>query len=181
MKTDSVRQLFDLRLLAGKEVPSLAVGLGLQMLVHASDISLLRAGCVLRRLIRIEACRHHLVLLARREFQHTQSACLADQLFPAKHGAGVIHQVQDHWTTGVKVIAQLYLLARLVYELQIERDLLIESLIDADIRQVGWTDLRSGLRALVLERRGRLRESEGRRRQQYRELYKGLHSFKSNC
>ena len=61
---------------------------------------------------------------------------------------------------------------------QIQRELLIEPLIDADIGQVSRRDLRCGLRTLVRKGRRRLRDSEGRG-QNNRELYKSFHSITS--
>ena len=125
MKAHRLGQLLDLRLLAGQEVPAIAVGLVLQMLVHAVDVNLLLLGRVLRCLVRIEAHRDNFVFIARRKLQHAQRAGFARQFLAAQHGAGVIHQVQDDRPAGVEVIAQLHRLAGLVLELQIERQLLI--------------------------------------------------------
>src|SRR5580693_4023542 len=106
------------------------------MLVDPVDINLLLGSGVSRRFVRIDAYRDDFILIARRELHHAESAGLTRQLLAAQHRAGVVDQVQNHRTAGLEVIAESYRLSGLILELEIERQLLIQPLIDPDVLEL---------------------------------------------
>src|SRR5271166_4229097 len=71
MKSGRVGKLLDLRLLAGQEVPAIAIGLVFQMLVHARDVNLLLLCRILGSLVRVEAYRDNFVFIPRGEPQRS--------------------------------------------------------------------------------------------------------------
>ncbi len=127
-ETDRRRQRLDRRLASGQEVH---VGRRLRMVVAAEKV-LLSLGGHRRRLAGIEAHEDDVELLAGSERHAFERPDQPVQHLRAEHRALVIHEREQHRPLA-EVLAERDLLARLVGERQVERDLLVQLLIDADV------------------------------------------------
>jgi hypothetical protein len=102
--------------------------LGARPLV-AFEVGLLLARRQHRRLARIEAHGHDIEFLADRLVDHAQRTLEAVEHLRAQHRAFVIHKRKDHGLPP-EVIAQLHGLAVLILERQIQRQRLVQTLLE---------------------------------------------------
>src|SRR5947209_3956497 len=91
----------------------------------------------LRRFAGIEAHRDDLKLLPHIELQHAERTFETAKDFSAQHRALVIDQIQDDRLLA-EVIPQANCFAGFVAEREIERNLLIQMLLDANVFQTWW-------------------------------------------
>ena len=103
---------------------------GARALILLDVVGFFRGG-QLPALFGIEADRHYLVIRAhvQGDLLHGVAEAVQDQI--AQAGAIVIHQRQHHGLLA-EILAQANGLSGLVFELQFERDLSVQVLIDAD-------------------------------------------------
>src|ERR1700730_17796422 len=90
---------------------------------------------------RVETHRDYVEFLAHIEFHHLHGAGEARENLSAEHGAVVVDKVQDQWLFA-EVVAEFDGAAGVVDESEIGRDLPVKVLLDADILQVWWPDIR---------------------------------------
>src|SRR5689334_18803903 len=126
MEADRFGELIDLRLIAGQKVPALS---GVLALIPI-NVGRLLFGRQFRLFTGIEAHRQNRVLLAYAEItQRAETAGQAVENLIAKLRAAIVNQRQDD-RLAAEVIAELHGVARFITKRQIERQLLIEFLID---------------------------------------------------
>src|SRR5262245_19178849 len=123
-------QPVQLRLVPREEVPA---RLGPGSLV-APQVGRLLGGGQLRRLLRLEAHRDDLELLAHVEAQHRERAGEAVERERAQHRALVVHQRQHHRPLA-EVVAEPHAAAGLVLQRDVERDLVRQLLLERDLVQ----------------------------------------------
>src|SRR5207248_2747045 len=99
--------------------------------VPLQDVSFLRSG-KLRRVIRIEAHRHHVEFFANVELQNLERAFQSNEQLRAQHGTAVINEIKNDRLLA-NVVAQLHRLSAFVAESQVQGDLLLKALINPDI------------------------------------------------
>ncbi len=145
-EADRARQHRDLRLVPGQEVPSFS---GAVAAVPPHVVRLLRAG-ELRRIARIEAHRDDVEVLPDRKVQRAQRARQPVEHLGAEHRALEVVQRQDH-RPAAEVVAELHGAAGLVLERQVQRNLRVQLLIEADfLQQLGHPRRRRHARADAL-------------------------------
>ncbi len=150
-------------LLPGQEVPA---GRALRVAVVPDVFALLR-GRNRRRLRWIDRDRHELEVLARLIADHLERAGQPFQLFRAQDRTLVIHQRQQHRMLAVEVLAQLHRLAAVVHESRVQRQLLIQVLLNGHAVQHGRQLAIGRIAHLLLAggRHLRVRNSEGSQQQ----------------
>src|SRR5947207_1138853 len=97
-------------------------------------IRLLLCRCQLRRFAWIETYSHDFILIADVEGHLPERREHSIQDLRAEHRTRVIDQRQDHGPFAEE-LAQLHFPALLVFENRVERNLLVQFLIDADVLQ----------------------------------------------
>src|SRR5215831_7245402 len=152
-KTYGRGQSFNLVLASRQEVPALFSARP----PVARQVTLLVGGCALRGVAGIEADRDHVEVAADIEAHNPVER--ADQMvlnFRAQHRTLVINQRQDHRFRS-EVLAKLYRLCALIGKDQIQRDLLVQPLLDPDLIQDCQLRVCTALAGLHLWRRLRRR------------------------
>ena len=127
---DGLRQRRDRRLGAGEEVPA-AGGLRPAVL---RDVGLLLVRGEAEVVLRVDAHDHDVEVLARVERQRLQRPRQAVQDLRAEHRALVIREGEHHGARAEE-LAELHVAAVLVPERQVERQLLPDFLVDADLAE----------------------------------------------
>jgi hypothetical protein len=139
VEADRVGQGLDVGLVAGKEVPAVR---GARAVV-ALEVCLFLGGGDLDGVLGIEADADHFELLAGVEGEHAEGALESAQDLRAEHRAAVVDEREDDGLLGLEEGGERDVAAELVVEGEVERDLLIELLVD--------TDAFEGVRELEIE------------------------------
>ena len=126
-KADGVRQTVDRVLRPRKKMP---VGRRLGLAVGA-DVVLFFRGSHPRRVARVETHRQHAEILAHRELRLPQAFDQAVEHLGAQHRAAKVGHHQNHRLLA-EVVAHLHLVPGFVAKRDVERDRLVEPLIEAD-------------------------------------------------
>src|SRR5207244_12228469 len=96
------------------------------------DVFRVRCGSERRRCARVATNAYHFILIARPKRQHTKRLSHAIEHLRAEHRAIVIDEREDD-RTFAKILPQFHLLAALVAKYKIERQLVVQFLVETDV------------------------------------------------
>jgi hypothetical protein len=130
-EADRVRHPVDLALVAREEVPAL----GGPPAPVALEVGLLLARGQLGPFRRVEAHGHDLELLARRKVQPLERDDHPVQNLVAQHRALIVDEREDDGPVLLEELAEPHLAPGLVAQHGVERQLLVQALLDADLLQ----------------------------------------------
>ena len=130
-ETRRFREALDVRLRSGQKVPALRN----RRLARPLDVVRLLLECQRRRLARIDADADDLEIFAGIFRQHAERRRQAAEALQAQHRAAVVDERQ-HDGPLAEVVANLHRAAVLVRELDVERQHLIQVLIEPDVAQL---------------------------------------------